>query len=261
MLGTVRNFMLTVLRIFAHILFAIVVGIVYYDIGNDGAKVISNIALVMLSLLFIVFTNSMTVVLTYPLEMAVFIREYKSNCYSTAAYFFSKIVADFPMLIIGLTAFQLIANYLTGQSDEPIRMLTLWTMCFLVGWFAQVYGMLGGSLFPIEVSPFIIPVTLVPTVLFCGFFIRYDELPAAFRPLTFISPLRFAFEGIAMSYYGFDRKDLDCSEIFCYYRKPQKILEMLDMEESNYWVDLGGLIGCIFVLHVALFASLRWKVR
>lgn len=63
-LGTIRNFTLTVLRFIGHILFGIIVGTVYYQIGDDGAKVITNISFIMLAMLFIVFANSMTVVLT-----------------------------------------------------------------------------------------------------------------------------------------------------------------------------------------------------
>ncbi|XP_065078457.1 ATP-binding cassette sub-family G member 1-like isoform X2 [Ochlerotatus camptorhynchus] len=261
LLGTVRNFTLTVLRFLGHILFGLIVGTVYFNIGGDGAKVISNTAFFMLILMFIAFANSMTVVLTFPLEMAVFIREYKGNCYSISAYFFSKIVADFPLMLGGITCFQIIAYYMTGQINETERVLIFWCMCLLMGWYAQIYGMLGGSLFPIEVSPFVVPTTLIPAVLFSGFFIRYDELFDVFKPLTYISPFRFTFEGISMAAYGFDRKDLGCSEMFCYYRKAKKVLEMLDMENSNIWVDVGGMAVLIVGLHLLLYVSLRSKVR
>lgn len=193
--------------------------------------------------------------------MSVFIREYKSNCYSVAAYFFSKVVADFPLMIGGITCFQLIAYYMTGQVNEGPRVVMFWSMCALMGWFAQVYGMLGGSIFPIDVSPFVVPTLLIPTVLFCGFFIRYDELADVFKPLTFVSPFRFTFEGIAMALYGFERKDLGCSEMFCYYRKATKVLDMLDMENGDLWFDVGGIALIVFVLHVALYISLCSKLR
>ncbi|XP_062534019.1 ATP-binding cassette sub-family G member 1-like [Armigeres subalbatus] len=215
----------------------------------------------MLILLFTAFANSMTVVLTFPLEMAVFIREYKSNCYSIGAYFFSKIVADFPLMIGGVTCFHFISYYMTGQINENDRMLMFWGMCVMMGWYAQIYGMLGGSLFPIEVSPFLVPTTLIPAVLFSGFFIRYDELFGVFKPLTYISAFRFAFEGVSMAAYGFEREDLNCSEMFCYYRKAKKVLEMLDMENSCIWVDFGGMVVIILALHILLYFSLRYKVR
>ncbi|EDS38500.1 pleiotropic drug resistance protein 5 [Culex quinquefasciatus] len=260
-LGTIRNFTLTVLRFIGHLLFGLIIGTVYYDIGNDGAKILSNIGFIMLTLLFIVFANAMSVVLTFPLEMSVFIREYKSNSYSIVAYFCSKIVADFPLMLAGITLFHGTAYYMTGQINEPGRAACFWAMCVGMGWFAQVYGLLGGSIFPIEVSPFIIPVTMLPGVLFCGFFIRYDELFAAFQPLTFVSPFRFTFEGASLALYGFGRKDLGCSEMFCYYRKAAKILDMLDMKDENFWIDVGGLVTIIVLLHVALYISLRMRLR
>ncbi|XP_055598967.1 ATP-binding cassette sub-family G member 4-like isoform X2 [Uranotaenia lowii] len=260
-LGTVRNFMLTALRFTVHVLFGFVVGFVYYNIGNDADKVIFNVSFCMVVLLFIVFANAMTVVLTYPLEMAVFVREYKSNCYSTTAYFFSKVVADFPLMIAGVSMFSLIVCYISGQPTDLFRMLMVWSMCCYMGWFSQVYGMLGGSIFPIDVSPFVIPATLIPLVLFSGFFVRLGDLPVVFQPFTWISPFRYTFEGVVVALYGYNRTYLDCSEIFCYYRKPIKILEMLNMENSSYWMDFTCLVVVIFLLHVMLLLSLWWRLR
>ncbi|XP_055598351.1 ATP-binding cassette sub-family G member 1-like isoform X2 [Uranotaenia lowii] len=261
LLGTLRNFTLMVLRFIGHIMVGLIFGLVYFNVGNDGAKVITNIAYFMASLLFSVFANSMTVVLTFPMEMAVFIREYKGNSYSTTAYFFSKIVADFPSMLGGITLFQLIAYFMSDQPDDFMRILMFWFMSFTMAWFAQVYGMLCGSIFPIEVSPFLVIVTLIPCILFSGFFIRYDELSVLFQPLTYLSPFRYTFEGMSLAIYGNNRTDLACDEMFCYYRKSKRVLEMLDMEKSEFWTDVLGMLIIIVTLHVALYVSLRCKVR
>ncbi|EDS38499.1 ABC transporter family protein [Culex quinquefasciatus] len=251
-LGTVRSITLTVLRITGHLGMGLLIGAIYYNIGNDGAKILSNLGFILLSILFIAFVNGMSSVLTckhqsipnlnlkssspfppaVPLEMSVFIREYKSNSYSIVAYLFSKVVADFPMLLTSITLFHVAAYYLTGQINEPLRELTFWAMCVLSGWFAQVYGLLGGSIFPIEVSPLVLPILMLPGIIFCGFFIRYDELSLAFRWFTWVSPFRFTFEAATLGMYGFGREKLECSEIFCYLQKPAKILDMLDMVDA-----------------------------
>ncbi|EDS33513.1 ATP-binding cassette sub-family G member 4 [Culex quinquefasciatus] len=63
-LGTFRNLALTRLRFIGHILFGLIVGAVFYDVGDNGSKVLSNISCLIMMLMFIVFSNSMTVVLT-----------------------------------------------------------------------------------------------------------------------------------------------------------------------------------------------------
>ncbi|XP_055545696.1 ATP-binding cassette sub-family G member 1-like [Wyeomyia smithii] len=260
-LATVRNLKLTRLRLIGHIMFGLIVGSVFYDVGDNGAKVLSNVGCLMMMLMFMVFSNAMTVVLTFPLEMSVFIREHKSNCYSTTAYFFSKIVSDFPLMLTSVTCCQIITYYLTGQPNETDRVVMFWGICGLIGWTAQMYGLFAGSIFPIDISPFVVPATVVPMILFSGFFIRYSELLDVYKPLTYVSPFRYGFEGLALSCYGFNRTDLGCEDMFCYYRKSRKVLQLLEIENGNYWLDVTGLGIWILALHVALYVSLRCKLR
>uniref|UniRef100_A0A1S4KHN5 ABC-2 type transporter transmembrane domain-containing protein n=2 Tax=Culex quinquefasciatus TaxID=7176 RepID=A0A1S4KHN5_CULQU len=185
--------------------------------------------------------------------MAVFVREYKSNCYSIAAYFCSKIVADFPLMLAGVTCFQLIAYYLTGQLNETSRIVMFWAVCALMGWTAQMYGMVAGSVFPVDVSPFVVPSSMIPMILFSGFFIRYSELLDVFKPLTYVSPFRYGFEGLALTTYGMNRTEIGCEDMFCYYRKSVKVLELLEVKDSCYWMDVGGLGVWILVLHILLY--------
>ncbi|ETN68007.1 ATP-binding cassette sub-family G member 4 [Anopheles darlingi] len=260
-LGTIRNPALMGLRLFGHVLFGFTIGFVFSNVGDDASKVLSNISLLIAFLMFIIFANAMTVILTFPMEMAVFVREHKSNYYSVSAYYFSKLVADFPWMISGVTAFQLLMYYLSGQLLETDRIIMFWGICALFGWLSQVYGLIAGCLFPIEVSPFIVPASIIPALLFSGFFIRYNELMDFFKPLTLISYFRYGFEGLVQATYGHNRTELGCAEIFCYYRKTSKVLEALHMVPDRYWTDVLGLSIWIVFLHVVLYISLRFRLR
>jgi len=48
------------LRLFAHLLVGFLIGALYYDIGNDGAKVLSNLGFLFFNMLFLMYT-SMTI--------------------------------------------------------------------------------------------------------------------------------------------------------------------------------------------------------
>ncbi|KXJ83645.1 hypothetical protein RP20_CCG003004 [Aedes albopictus] len=55
-----RDWTLMYLRLFAHILVGFLIGALYYDIGNDGAKVLSNLGFLFFNMLFLMYT-SMTI--------------------------------------------------------------------------------------------------------------------------------------------------------------------------------------------------------
>lgn len=63
--------MLTKLRVCAHLVVGILIGIVFYNFGNDAAKIDSNIACVFTGLLFLFFGNSMPAVQMCKFELLI----------------------------------------------------------------------------------------------------------------------------------------------------------------------------------------------
>ncbi|PSN36494.1 ATP-binding cassette sub-family G member 1 [Blattella germanica] len=76
---------------------ALLLGIMYYGMGDEASKTSSNVAYVFFFILFLFFSNAMPTVLIFPIEAAVFHREYLNNWYSLTAYYTSKLVAEIPL--------------------------------------------------------------------------------------------------------------------------------------------------------------------
>ncbi|KAL1380612.1 hypothetical protein pipiens_001405 [Culex pipiens pipiens] len=260
-LCTFRDMQLMKMRIMTHLFVGLLIGVVFWDVGNDGAKVLSNASCLFFFLIFVFFSNSMPLVMTFPLETAVFLREQKNNWYSLKAYFFSKLVSDFPFLLLGPTLFLASAYYMTSQPLELDRMVMLWGMCMLTAWIAQLTGLLAGSSLPLELSVFCVPCSLIPMLMFCGFFVRFREMFDFLVPFTYLGYFRYSFEGAMQAIYGFGRENLPCAESFCYFGKVSKFLESFDMVENTFVMDVAGLGVWIVAMHVVLFGSLAWKIR
>ncbi|XP_058125810.1 ATP-binding cassette sub-family G member 4-like [Anopheles ziemanni] len=261
MLCTFRDLQLTKMRLLAHFFVGLLIAFVFYDVGNDGNKVLSNASCLFFLLIFVFFANSMPLVMTFPLEASVFVRERMNNWYSLRAYYFSKLVADFPFLILGPSVFLATAYYLTAQPIEADRIVMLWSICIFTSWIAQMTGLLAGSCLPLELSVFCVPCSLIPMLIFCGFFVRFREMFDFLIPFTYVGYFRYSFEGAMQAIYGFDRPNLPCSGEFCYFSKVSKFMESFDMLENTFLMDVCGLVVWIFLLHVALYASLAWRLK
>ncbi|XP_055594960.1 ATP-binding cassette sub-family G member 4-like [Uranotaenia lowii] len=259
-LCTFRDMQLMKMRILAHLCVGLLIGVVFWEVGNDGSKVLSNASCLFFFLIFVFFANAMPLVMTFPLETAVFIRERMNNWYSLGAYFFSKLVADFPFLILGPTLFLASSYYMTSQPMELHRVVMLWTICILTAWVAQLTGLLAGSSLPLELSVFCVPCSVIPMLVFCGFFVRFREMFDFLVPFTYVGYFRYSFEGSMQAIYGFNRTNIPC-EKYCYFGKVSKFLESFDMEENTYAMDVGGLVVWVVAMHVALYASLAFRLK
>lgn len=105
------------------------------------------------------------------------------------------------------------------------------------------------------------PVTSVPIILFSGFFIKFSTMPGYLRWLSYISFVRYGFEGALISVLGYDRPRLKCSEEYCHFRSPTKFLEEMAMDKAVYWIDVVALIGFLIFLRIVTYFVLRLKLR
>lgn len=130
----------------------------------------------------------------------------------------------------------------------------------------------------------------VPFLLFSGFFVSFDAIPIYLRWITYLSYIRYGFEGTALATYGFEREKLKCFQVsgfnqtkmpkyielytllliaifliflkvYCHFKNPITTLEELDMLHADFTIDIIALVAIFFILRVSAFLFLRWKLR
>ncbi|KAH8266487.1 hypothetical protein KR044_007978, partial [Drosophila immigrans] len=256
-----RDKMLTHMRLASHVIVGAIIGMIYYDVGNEASKIMSNAGCIFFVSLFTTFTAMMPTILTFPTEMSVFVREHLNYWYSLKAFYFAKTIADIPFQIVFSSVFVLVVYYLTSQPMEMERISMFVLICVLNSLVAQSLGLLIGAGMNIETGVFLGPVTTIPTILFSGFFVNFDTIPAYLQWVTYVSYVRYGFEGAMVSIYGMDRAKLHCNEIYCHHRVPKKFLEWMSMEDARFWVDAVALLGIFFALRIIAYFVLRWKLH
>jgi len=94
-----------------------------------------------------------------------------------------------------VSVYVLVVYYLTSQPMELERVSMFVLICVLNSLVAQSLGLLIGAGMNIETGVFLGPVTTIPTILFSGFFVNFDTIPGYLQWVTYVSYVRYGFEG------------------------------------------------------------------
>ncbi|GFG29227.1 hypothetical protein Cfor_09747 [Coptotermes formosanus] len=255
-----RDWTLMYLRLFAHILVGLLIGALYYDIGNDGAKVLSNLGFLFFNMLFLMYTSMTITILSFPLEMPVLLKENFNRWYSLRSYYLAITLSDIPFQAVFCVMYVTIVYFLTAQPCELSRFSMFLGACLLISFVAQSVGLVVGAAMNVQNGVFLAPVMSVPFLLFSGFFVSFDAIPIYLRWITYLSYIRYGFEGTALATYAFGREKLKCHQVYCHFKSPMTTLEELDMDDADFTVDIIALIVIFLVLRVSAFVFLRWKL-
>ncbi|KAK6640358.1 hypothetical protein RUM44_012051 [Polyplax serrata] len=259
-LTILRDKTLTRIRLISHIIVGLLIGFIYEGIGNDAFKVLSNSGCMFIAVLFLIFTAMMPTILTFPMERTIFVREHLNYWYSLKSFYLAKTTADIPFQVLFSIVYVTIIYFMTSQPLDASRFVMVLCVCILTSLVSQSIGLLIGAAMNVQNGVYLGPVCTVPFILFSGFFVNFDTIPKYLHWLTYISFIRYAFEGIIISLYGYNRKRLDCSEAYCHFRSPTKFLERLNMSQAQFWIDALALSLMFVFLRVVSYFVLRWKV-
>lgn len=175
----------------------------YYNLDTTYKGIQNRNGLFFMLIITLLSSGVLQVVLTFPIQRAVFLKEQGFSMYGTLVYFWAKIIPEFFMEALIPTLFFIINYWACDLNTESYeKPLIFWLICLL----AHLAGGSGGFFIGCVVSNVeavseFMTLIFFPDVLYSGFLVNYDSIPIPFRYLTYLSSFRYAFSAMATNEY------------------------------------------------------------
>jgi len=172
----------------------ILFGLVFLNAGNRDDSNPTNFnthfgALVMVTISSM-FGPSQAVMLAFPFERPMFMREYATGTYGALAYFISKAAFELPMTMLQIIAQYIIVYYMIGFQGSWISMMVVaWALGVTSSSVAVLIGCLVED---VKQATELAPLLFIPQILFAGFFVRLSQIPVFLRWAQYLCAMKYA---------------------------------------------------------------------
>ncbi|XP_014213283.1 ATP-binding cassette sub-family G member 1-like [Copidosoma floridanum] len=259
-----RNYMY--LKISLHIFLGIIIGGLFFDIGNDGSKTLFNFGFCFTCLIVFLYIPMLPVLLHYPQEVQLVKREYFNRWYDLSPYFCALTVSSIPAQLLLCFLYLSMVYPITNQPMELYRCIMFISTCMVCSLIAESMGLAIASTLSIVNGMFVGPAMTVPLMLFAVQGIGDETpLPIYRQIIMYASYIRYGLEGLIVSTYGYNRNKLPCPEgedlFYCHYSVPRQLLRAMGMTHAVFWVDFLALLAILLLLRALTYYLLRQRLR
>ncbi len=198
----------------------------------------------------IMFGTAQAQILAFPSERPVFLREYEAGSYGVFPYVLSKVVFEVPLLLAQILLVYVIIYWMIGfQGSFPLMVLSSWALALASNSTAIL---IGSAVSDVKTANEFVPVVFVPQLLFSGFFVAIDSIPAFLRWARYLCSLYYALALLTL--LEFTDCEPGAAEFNC-----KKYLEDNEVYEDLAWFYALMLIVFIVVLRGIAVGVLAYK--
>ncbi|KAM3623826.1 uncharacterized protein V6R79_015978 [Siganus canaliculatus] len=259
--NTLRNPQTSYAQLALNVFFAILVGLIYFQMPLTVLEGITNRNGAFFFLIINMVFGNLSAVELFIKERAIFIHENSSGYYRTSVYFLSKVFADLiPNRIIPILVFSAIAYYMMGLKPHFVAFLCFALNMSLVSLAGVGLAFLvSASTSTFAMANILIALPFVFMMVFGGFLVNLNSM------LSWLSWLKW----ISIFKYGLDAAYINEMTGLVFIGTPNITGEFflqgrgLGTDAWSFWKNEVALLGIITVCMVLAYVQLRrinrWK--
>ena len=257
--NTYRNKPALMGRFGVTIILSLIFGLIFGGAGDsnnaDQDEINSHFGALTMCFISAMFGSAQPTLLEFPAERPMFMREYSTGTYSVITYSMAKLSMEVPILFLQvIVQFVLVYNMIQFQGDFIILVLG----AFGTGVASSSLAVLLGCLVcDVKQATEMVPLLLVPQILFAGFFIRTSLIPVFLRWAQYLCALKYGLNIAIMN--EFSASQDSCQESEDAARNCAKILDDNGIEKDDWWVYVLVLAALFFGLRAIAMGVLAKK--
>jgi len=232
-------------QIMQALFFALIIGCLYFQLDNNQKTVQDVNGLHFIIMMQTLMQQVGPTIQVFAGDMPLYMRENRAGMYSMTALFFSRMLVDAPAQLFLSSIFGTVVYWMANLPNDAntyfgfIAVLVLHSLC------GSSFGYLIGCVAPTkEVAQMLMPVVIMPQMLFAGFMVNLETIPEVLRWIKFLSFFRYSYEGLMTNVWS-NWGAIGCSQAAnCPYSTGDQVLQQLSMPAENYkWclIALGSM--------------------
>ncbi|XP_050680943.1 ATP-binding cassette sub-family G member 1 [Leptidea sinapis] len=243
-----------------HIGCAILIGVCFLNMANDGTQMFNHLKMCVGLVIFFVYTQIMVPVLVYPQEVKLVKKEQFNGWYNLAPYYAALTVSKLPVQVSLNIIFCTIVYFMVGVPYAHDRFLVFCLIGNIVSLVSEGVGMAIGSVFSVRNGCAIGPAAIAPFLglAIYGFDFAH-KIPLMMTLIMKTSFIRCGVVAMVLTIFGFGREPLDCTDVYCHFSKPNVLLKYLDIENSSVWLEIFLMVFIMLTARFLCFMGLRWR--
>ncbi|XP_065283314.1 ATP-binding cassette sub-family G member 1-like, partial [Dermacentor albipictus] len=258
----VRNKVATHLRYAAYLAFAAMLIALFHGIGDEAARAINNLSLIILMLSILLFQSTMPTAMIFPTELSVLLREHRNCWYKPGMYYLARVLTEVPFLLLGPSTMVIIVYWSTSQPVELWRLASVVLLCLQTCSTTQGLALVVSASTSAQTALFVALPAAAPSFIFSGYFMPPKLLHPAVSWVTQLSHLHHALQGILYAIYGSGRAELHCDEdTFCFFADPEQVLVETGAQDAWLPSKFGILLAMDAFYKTIAYVILRWRLR
>jgi len=197
------------------------------------------------------FGAAQPLLLRFPLDRGIFLREYATQTYGAAPYFLSKSMIELPQSFLNSVIVWTCVYWIMGfKGSFILYVLVFWAVGVAAASTALFVGCIAAN--P-EVAQQAAPAIFVPQLMFAGFFIKTEQIPVYLRWVQYLCSLKYGMNLYILNEFGEDATEDWPSQ---WKDAANQLVDGNEIDRESPWIYIAILLAIIVVIRLLSVVAL-----